>query len=50
MSNLHLRQPGFTDSVCESFTRHREKIQKFEGTGDLNYIYENDLDKALFCP
>ena len=45
---LHLRQQGFTYNVCGPFTKHRESIQKFKETGDLNYIYKNELDKACF--
>ena len=26
---LHLRQPGLTYSACRTFTKHREKFQKF---------------------
>ena len=26
----------------------KERIQKFKETGDTNYIYKNDLDKACF--
>ena len=48
MPELHLRQPGFTYSACGLFTKHREKIQKFGETGDLKYIYKNELDKACF--
>ena len=28
--------------------KNKEKIQKFEETGDTNYIYKNVLDKACF--
>ena len=28
MSELHLKQPGFTYSACEPFTKHHERIQK----------------------
>ena len=45
---IHLRQPQFTYSACGPFTRHEERIQKFEETGDTNYIYMNELDKACF--
>ena len=38
MSELHLRQPGFTDSGCGSFTKYHKKIQKFRETGDLKHI------------
>ena len=48
MPELHLRQPGFTYSACGPFTKNKEKIQKFKETGDTNYIYKNELDKACF--
>ena len=34
MSELHLRQPGFTHSACGQFTKHSERIQTFKKTGD----------------
>ena len=48
MPEIHLRQPQFTYSACGSFTRHEEGIQKFKETGDTNYVYKNELDKACF--
>ena len=30
MLELHLRQPRFTYSICEPFTKNREQIQKFK--------------------
>ena len=48
MPKLHLRQLGVTYSPSGAFTKHRESIQKFKKTGDLNYIYKNELDKACF--
>ena len=45
---MHLRQPQFTYSVCGPFTKHKQRIQKFKETGDTNYIYKNELDKACF--
>ena len=45
---MHLRQPEFTYSACGPFTNNRERIQKFKETGDTNYIYKNELDKACF--
>ena len=38
MPEMHLEQPGFTYSACGSFTKNRERIQKFKETGDLRYI------------
>ena len=49
MPEMHLRQPQFTYSACEPFTKHKQKIQKFKETGDTNYIYKNELDKACFA-
>ena len=48
MPEMHLRQPQFVYSACGPFTRHKERIKKFEQTGDMRYIYRNDLDKACF--
>ena len=48
MPEMHFRQPGFTYSACGSFTKNKQKIQKFMQTEDTNYIYKNELDKAMF--
>ena len=48
MPEIHLRQPQFTYSACGPFTRHEERIQKFKETGDTNYMYMNELEKACF--
>ena len=48
MSEMHLRQPRFTCSACGPFTKNKERIQIFEETGDSQYIYQNELDKACF--
>ena len=48
MSEMHLKQPGFTYSACVPFTKNKEWIQKFKETGDISYIYNNKLDKACF--
>ena len=49
MPEMHLRQPQFTYSACGPFTKHKERIQKVKETGDTNYIYKNELDKACFA-
>ena len=49
MPEMHLRQPQFTYSTCGPFTTHKQRIQKFKETGDTNYIYNNELDKACFA-
>ena len=54
MPEMCLRQPalldksGFTYSACGPFTKNKERIQKFKQTGDTNYIYKYELDKACF--
>ena len=48
MPEIHLRQPQFTYSACRPFTKHEQRIQKFKETGDTNYVYKNELDKACF--
>ena len=48
MSEMHLRQSGFTYSACGLFSKHKERIKKFEQTGDTQYIYRNELNKACF--
>ena len=49
MPEMHLRQPQFTYRACGPFTKHKQRIQKFKETGDTNYIYKNQLDKACFA-
>ena len=46
MSEMYLRQPGFTYSAYRPFIKNKERIQKFKETGDSRYIYQNELDKA----
>ena len=48
MPEMHLKQPGFAYRACGSFTKNKERIQKFKKTGDTKYIYRNDIDKACF--
>ena len=49
MPEMHLRQPQFSCSACGPFTKHKQRIKKFRETGDTNYIYKNELDKACFA-
>ena len=48
MPEMHLRQPGFTYSACGPFTKMKERIKKFMATGNTDFIYKNELDKACF--
>ena len=48
MPEMHLKQPGFTYSAGGPFTKNKERIEKFVQTGNTNFIYKNELDKACF--
>ena len=48
MPEMYLKQPGFTYSTCAPFTRNKERIEKFMQTGNTDFIYRNELDKACF--
>ena len=49
MPEIHLRDPIVgTYYVCGSFTKHRQRIQKFIERGNTDCIYKNELDKAFF--
>ena len=48
MPEMHLKQPGFTYSACGPFTKNKERIEKFMETGNTDFIYKNELEKACF--
>ena len=48
MPEMHLKQPSFTYSADGPFTRNKERIEKFMQTGNTDFIYRNELDKACF--
>ena len=48
MPEMYLKQPGFTHSACGLFTKNIEIIQKFKGTGETSYIYQNELNTLVF--
>ena len=48
MTEMHLKQPGFTYIACGLFTKNKERIKKFMQTGNTDFIYKNELDKASF--
>ena len=48
MPEMHLKQHGFTYSICGPFTKNEDRIETFMQTGNTNYIYKNDLYKAVF--
>ena len=43
---MHLKKPEFTYKSCGSFTKHRERTQKFREAVKLKCLYKNELDKA----
>ena len=48
MPETDLKQLKFTYSVCRTFTKSKETVQKFKETGDKKLIYKNELDKVCF--
>ena len=48
MPELHLKQFGFTYSACGPFTRNKERIKRFIKTGNIDFVYRNELDKDCF--
>ena len=45
---MHSKQSGFTYSACGPFTRNKERIEKFMQSGNTDFIYRNEIDKACF--
>ena len=51
---LSQNDPFYTTPIVKKycafgpFTKHTKRIQDFLNTGNLSYIYENDLDKVCF--
>ena len=45
---MHLKQLGFNYSACVPVTKNKERIEKFMQTGNPDFIYKNELDKACF--
>ena len=48
MPQMHSKQPGFTYSARGPFTKNIERIEQFMQTGNTDFIYRNELDKACF--
>ena len=48
MPEMHLRQPAFAYSACVPFTENKERIRKSIQTGNTDFIYKTELDKACF--
>ena len=48
MPEMHLKQSGFTYNACGPFTKNEKRIEKFMQTGNTDFIFKNELDKACF--
>ena len=48
MPELHLKQPGITCSACGSFSKNKERIEKFIQSGNTDFVYKSKLGKACF--
>ena len=48
MPEMHLKQLGFTYSACGPFNKNKERVEKFMQTGNTDFFYKNELDKARF--
>ena len=48
MPEMYLKQPGFIYSACGPFTKNKEKIEKLMQTGNTDFIFGNEIDKACF--
>ena len=48
IAKMHLKQPGFNYSACGPFTKNKGRIENFLQTGNTDFIYNNELDKACF--
>ena len=48
MPEMHLKQPGFTYCASGPFTKNKKRIEKLMQSGNTDFIYKNELDKACF--
>ena len=49
LPELHVKQLRFTYFPSGTFTKHRERTQKFRKKRNLKHFYRNELDKASFA-
>ena len=47
MPEIHLKQPRFTYSACGTFTKNKDRVQKFKETGDTDYIKKQEAKGLL---
>ena len=48
MLEMHIWQPGFTDSTCVLSSKSKERIYNVKETGASRYIYQSKLHKPCF--
>ena len=48
MPEMYLKQPGFTYNACGTFTKSKERIQKFQETVDAKFFTKMNLIKLVF--
>ena len=48
MPKMDSKQPGFTYIAIGPFTKNKKRIEKFMQTGNTDFTYKNELDKASF--
>ena len=48
MPEMHLKQLRHIYSACGSFSKNKERIEKFMQSGNTDYIYKSELAKACF--
>ena len=49
MPEMHLKQPGFTDSACGPLTKNKERIESFMQTGRPQTLFtEMNLIEPVF--
>ena len=50
MSEMYLKQKGFTYSACWPFTVTKERLPIFKKIGYSKYIYQKELEKRpILC-
>ena len=45
---MHLKQLRLTYSTSGPLTKNKERIEKFMQSGNTDFVYRNELDKACF--
>ena len=48
MPEMHLKQLGFTYSVCDPFAKNKNKNSKIYANRKYKLCFQNDIDKYFF--